>query len=178
MLVQQMLLKLKVIIIVVLPLILVYAPSAKAHSDTSLLERAKVYQQAVGLLDQAEAKLADDEPKEAFGLAKEARSLFSRLHQECATELDKQQLSFQQMEQEAYNNKMADELYLKGKQHEQTAAQKLAKSQELAKQGDKTQAGKFDVESQDELRLSLEMYVKSQIASLRNQQMLLGFLKK
>jgi hypothetical protein len=178
MIVQQMLLKLKVIIFFVLPLVSVYALSAKAHSDTSLLERAKVYQQAVALLDQAEGKLADDDPQEAFGLAKEARSLFSRLQQECSTELDKLQLSFQQMEQEAFNNKLADELFVKGKQHEQTAAQKLAKSQELVKQGDKTQAGKLAVESQDELRLSLEMYVKSQIASLRNQQILLGFLKK
>jgi hypothetical protein len=178
MLFQQMLFKLKVLIVVVLPLVLVYAPNAATHSDTSLQERAKVYQQAVLLLDQAEEKLSEDDPKEALGLAKEARLLFSRLHQECSTELDKQQLSFQQMEQEAYHNKMADELYLKGKQHEQTAAEKLAKSQEFAKQGDKTQAGKFEVESQDELRLSLEMYVKSQIASLRNQQLLLGFLKK
>lgn len=178
MLLQQMLLKVNVFFLLMLPLLLVYAPITRAHSDTSLMERAKVYQQAVLLVDQAEENLADDDPKEALGLAKEARLLFSRLQQECSTELDKQKLSFQQMEQEAFNNKLADELFMKGKQHEQAAAEKLAKSQELMKEGDKTQAGKFEAESQAELRLSLEMYVKSQIASLRNQQLLLGFLKK
>jgi predicted metal-dependent hydrolase len=146
---------------------------ASVHSN----KHAEVYQQAVSRLNQAE-ELVEDDPKEALDLAKESRVLFNSLQKEQAGELEKRDLSVQDMEKEAFNNKLADEMYAKGQQLEKSAAEKLAKSQEAAQQGDQQQAKKSDAESLEDLRLSLIMYVKSQIASLRNQQLIWNSLKK
>lgn len=135
------------------------------------------FEKAVQALQKAE-QLVNDDPEAALGAAKEARLLFKNLQKEMADKLYQNQLSDAQLEQEDLNMKVADDLYKKGEIFHKSAKEKLARSQELESQGDATAAQNIAGVAQIEGRLALQNFVRSEIFSLKNQQMVFETLLK
>ena len=133
--------------------------------------------QAVQALQKAE-QLVASEPVAALAAAKEARQIFKTLQKEMAEKLYQNQLTDAQLEQEELNMKVADDLFKKGEIFQKSAKEKLARSQELESQGDTTAAQNLEGVAQIEGRLALQNFVRSEIFSLKNQQMIFeSFLK-
>ncbi len=128
------------------------------------------FEKAVQALQKAEQQVADD-PEAALASAKEARLIFKNLAKEMADKLYQNQLSDAQLEQEDLNMKVADDLYKKGEIFQKSAKEKLARSQELESQGDTAAAQNLAGVAQIEGRLALQNFVRSEIFSLKNQQM-------
>lgn len=133
--------------------------------------------QAIEALQKAEQLVADD-PEAALSAAKEARLLFKTLQKELAPRLAEHQLSDAQLEQEDLNSRVADDLFKKGEIFHKAAKDKLARSQELRAQGDDVGAKNLEGVAQVEGRLALQHYVRSEIFSLKNQQMVLETILK
>ena len=133
--------------------------------------------QAVQALQKAE-QLVANEPEAALAAAKEARQLFKTLQRDMAEKLYQNQLTDAQLEQEELNMKVADDLFKKGEIFQKSAKEKLARSQELVSQGDTTAAQNLEGVAQIEGRLALQNFVKSEIFSLKNQQMVFESLLK
>ena len=134
-------------------------------------------EQAVQALQKAEQQVAN-EPEAALASAKEARQIFKSLQKEMADKLYKNQLTDAQLEQEELNLKVADDLFKKGEIFKKSSKEKLARSQELESQGDTTAAQNLEGVAQIEGRLALQNFVKSEIFSLKNQQMVFESLLK
>jgi hypothetical protein len=129
------------------------------------------YEKAVQALQKAEQQVADD-PEAALASAKEARLIFKSLQKEMAEKLYQNQLTDAQLEQEELNMKVADDLFKKGEIFQKSSKEKLARSQELESQGDTTAAQNLEGVAQIEGRLALQNFVRSEIFSLKNQQMI------
>ncbi|MBM4287698.1 MAG: hypothetical protein FJ135_06065 [Deltaproteobacteria bacterium] len=128
-------------------------------------------QKAVELLNKAEKQVAD-EPDAALQSAKEARLLFRDLKKDLAAKLADYQLTEAQLEEEDFNTRLAEDLFKKGELFHKGAKEKMARSKDLADQGDEVEARKMEAVAQIEARLALQHYVRSQIYHLRNQQMI------
>ncbi len=140
-------------------------PAAGAAGD----HQAKL-QQAVDLMQQAEKLLVDDTPQ-ALGKLKEARQLFKQLQQDLAGPLAAIYLTPPQLEQEAANTRVAEDLYHTGKRLETTAREKQERSRQLLAQGNKTAASNLADEAENELKLALQNYCRAELYSLKNQQL-------
>jgi hypothetical protein len=125
---------------------------------------------AVQALQTAEQTVADD-PEAALGSAKEARLLFKTLQKDLAAKLADNHLTDAQLEQEELNLRLADDLYKKGEIFAKSAKEKLARSKELEDQGDASAAQNLEGVAQIEGRLALQNFVRSEIFSLKNQQL-------
>jgi hypothetical protein len=132
---------------------------------------------AVQAMQKAEQTVADD-PEAALGSAKEARLLFKTLQKDLAAKLAENHLTDAQLEQEELNMRLADDLFKKGEIFAKAAKEKLARSQELEAQGDTTGAQNLDGVAQIEGRLALQNFVRSEIFSLKNQQMVFESILK
>lgn len=135
------------------------------------------YQQAVSLLNQAEQTLSQD-PEKALALTKQAGALFNGLQKELATVLRGRELNPTQVSQESRNKQIAQELYDQGQKLEKSAEAKLAQSEALSRSAQTDEAQRYAGEAHAEYQRALSLYVKSQLASLRNQQMIFDFLRK
>jgi hypothetical protein len=146
--------------------------TAKCGPDHAIL-----YKRAVGLLDQAEKKLNARYTAEAKSLVKEANSLFSILQKECGPTQKDRNLTDQEAQQEAINQKLAAD--------EQSAAERLMKSatdkEKKAQQLEVSQTEvslKYQGEAKQEYEQAHKHFIKAGIYALRNQQMIFGFLGK
>jgi hypothetical protein len=158
-------------------LILVLAWALPAGAQSEATPQATLAK-AVQTLQNAEQQVADD-PEAALASAKEARILFKNLQKTLAAKLAKNQLTDAQLEQEELNMRLADDLYKKGEIFAKAAKEKLARSKELAAQGDTSAAQNLEGVAQIEGRLALQNFVRSEIFSLKNQQMIFeSILKK
>lgn len=128
------------------------------------------FEKAKETLQKAEQLVADD-PEAALSAAKETRQIYKRLQKDLADKLFQKQLTDAQLEQEDLNSKVADDLYKKGEIFHKAAKEKLARSQELKSQGDDAAAQNLEAVAQIEARLALQSFVRSEIFSLKNQQM-------
>jgi len=147
---------------------------ANAQSGT---DPKATLEKASGLLQKAEQQVADN-PEAALESAKEARQLFKTLKKDLAAKLSENELTDAQLEQEDLNTRMADDLYKKGELFHKSVKEKLARSQELAAQGDDQGAQKLEGVAQIEGRLALQHFVRSEIFSLHNQQMVFQSILK
>jgi hypothetical protein len=132
---------------------------------------------ATELLQKGEQQVADT-PEAALDSVKEARLLLKSLKQDLAAKLAATQLTEAQLEQEDLNNRLAEDLFKKGELFHKNAKEKLARSKELADQGDNQAAQNLEGVAQIENRLALQNYVRSEIYSLRNQQMVFQTILK
>jgi hypothetical protein len=135
------------------------------------------FDKAVQALQRAESQVAE-EPEAALASAKEARLIFKSLQKEMADKLNQSQLTDAQLEQEELNMKVADDFYKKGEIFHKSAKEKLARSQELVSQGDATAAQNLEGVAQIEGRLALQSFVRSEIFSLKNQQIVFESILK
>jgi hypothetical protein len=135
------------------------------------------FDKAVQALQRAESQVAE-EPEAALASAKEARLIFKSLQKEMADKLNQSQLTDAQLEQEELNMKVADDFYKKGEIFHKSAKEKLARSQELVSQGDATAAQNLEAVAQIEGRLALQNFVRSEIFSLKNQQIIFESILK
>lgn len=126
--------------------------------------------QAVDLLQQAE-KLVNDDARQALAKLKEARQLFKQLQQELAEPLSRTYLTPAQLEQEAANNRIAEDLFQTGKRLEASAQEKQSKALRLEAQGDRSAAANLRTEADQELQLALQNYCRAELYSLKNQQL-------
>lgn len=126
---------------------------------------------AIQALGQAEGKVADD-PEGALQSAKEARLLFKTLQKELAAKLAQNKLTDAQLEQEELNLRIAEDHYKKGEIFQKTAMDKVARSQEMKAQGDSAGAQNLAGVAQIEGQLALQHFVRSEIFSLKNQQLI------
>ncbi len=147
-------------------------PKAKCGPDHAIL-----YKRAVGLLDQAEKKLAGRYTAEAKSLVKEANSLFTILQKECGPQQKDRLLSDRETQQEAINQKLCAD--------ERAAADRLMKSaEEKEKKAQQAEAAqpdlsvKYQQEAKQEYEQAHKRYIKAEIYALRNQQMLFSFLAR
>ena len=135
------------------------------------------FEKAIQALQKAEQQVAED-PEAALASAKEARLIFKNLQKEMADKLNQNQLTDAQLEQEELNMKVADDLYKKGEIFHKSAKEKIARSQELESQGDAAAAQNLAGVAQIEGRLALQNFVRSEIFSLKNQQMVFETIMK
>ena len=135
------------------------------------------YQQAISLMDQAELTLSQD-PEKALNLTKEAGKLFDSLQKELGPALRDRNLNPEQVSLESRQQKTAQDLYEQGQKLEKSADARLAQSEALSKAGQTDEGQKYAGEAHAEYQRALGLYVRSQLISLRNQQMIFDFLKK
>jgi hypothetical protein len=139
-------------------------------------EQAKAYAQAVALLEQAEQQISAKNPSGALVLVKQSNELFTRLQKESAAKLAERELSSQESQQLAINQKLATEAQTQADGLLSTAAAKKKRGQELQAQG---QAEPGDVafrESREEYLQAQTLSIKSAIYALRNQQIIFRYL--
>jgi len=149
-----------------------WAQTAKPISP----DHAILYRRAVGFLDQAEQKLKDGDLAGAKSLVKQSNSLFTLLKNEYATVLAERELSPQEDEQLAINQKLADDTHAQADRLMATAAAKDKKAQELEVQGREADSKAFYRQSKDEYNRAQHLYIKSAIYAMRNQQRIFQFL--
>lgn len=152
-----------------------WTPPASAQSGA---DPKATLEKASALLQRAEQQVAET-PEAALESAKEARQLFKTLKKDLAAKLSENELTEAQLEQEDVNMRLADDLYKKGELFHKSTKEKLARSQELAAQGDSQAAQNLEGVAQIEGRLALQHFVRSEIFSLRNQELVFqAILKK
>jgi hypothetical protein len=139
-------------------------------------EQAKNYRQAVSLLDQAEAQLTDGNLAIALSMVKQCNAIFTLLQKECAAALAERQLTSQEAQQLAINQKLAAEAQAQADQLLTTAAAKKKEGQDLQARG-QAQAGDAALREAGKGYLqSQKLSIKSAIYALRNQQIIFRFL--
>jgi len=143
-------------------------PAAPGH--------AILYGRAVSLLDQAQQQLNAGNIAGAKAQAKEANSLFTLLKNEYAAKLASHELSPQEDQQLAINQKLADDTRAQADRLMAAAAVKDKQAQELEGQGREADAKASYRQSKDEYNQAQSLYVKSALQALRNQQMIFRFL--
>ena len=135
-----------------------------------------LYNRAVSLLDQAQQKLDAGNISAAKSQTKEANSLFTLLKNEYASVLAERELSPQEDQQLAIDQKLADDTHAQADRLMETAAAKDKKAQELEAQGREADSKASYQQSKDGYNRAQNLYIKSSIYALRNQQMIFRFL--
>jgi len=143
-------------------------PAAPGH--------AILYGRAVSLLDQAQQQLNAGNISGAKAQAKEANSLFTVLKNEYASKLAEHELSPQEDQQLAINQKLAADTQAQADRIMETAAAQDKKGQELEAQGREEASKASYRQSKDGYNRAQSLYIRSAIYALRNQQMLFRFL--
>jgi len=137
---------------------------------------AILYSRAVSLLDQAQQQLNAGNISGAKAQAKEANSLFTLLKNEYASKLAEHELSPQEEQQLAVNQKLAADAQTQADRLMETATAQEKKGQELETQGREEASKTSYRQSKDGYNRAQNLYVRSAIYALRNQQMLFRFL--
>jgi hypothetical protein len=139
-------------------------------------DHAILYRRAVGFLDQAQQKLKAGDLAEAKSLVKQSNSLFSLLKKEYATVLTERELSPQEDQQLAIDQKLADDTHAEADRLMATAAAQEKKAQELEAQGREVDSKASYRQSRDGYNRAQNLYVRSELHALRNQQRIFRFL--
>jgi hypothetical protein len=144
------------------------APTAPDH--------AKLYREALGLLEQAQQQLTAVNLPGALALVKQSNEKFTRLQKESAALLAERQVSAKDDQQLAINQKLADEAQGQADRLLETAAAKKKQAEELEAKGQKDAADTAYRESREEFRQAQNLSIKSAIYALRNQEIIFRFL--
>ncbi|OGR23973.1 MAG: hypothetical protein A2139_01665 [Desulfobacca sp. RBG_16_60_12] len=139
-----------------------------AESDATL------YTRAVALLDQAEQQLTAKNLPSALAAVKQSNELFTFLQKKSAAALAERQLSRQDEQQLAINEKLATEAQAQADRLLETAAAK--KKQAMETQGMTEAAETALRESREGYLQSQTLSIKAAIYALRNQQIIFRFL--
>ncbi len=134
------------------------------------------YGRAVALLDQAEKKLNAGDLTTAKSQAKEANALFTLLKNQYSTVLAERELTPQEEQQLAINQKLAADAQSQADRLMAAAASKDKKAQDLEAQGREADSKASYRQSKDEYNRAQTLYIKSSIYALRNQQRIFSFL--
>jgi hypothetical protein len=149
-----------------------WAQTAKLISP----DHAILYNRAVGFLDQAEQKLKAGDLAAAKSLAKQSNALFTLLQKEYASVLAERELSPQEDQQLSIDQKLADDTHAQADSLMATAAAQEKKAQELEGQGRETDSKALYRQSMDGYNRAQNLYVRSELNALRNQQRIFRFL--
>jgi hypothetical protein len=157
-------------------LLVLAAPGWAQTAAPPSAELVSLYRQAVSLLDQAEKHMTEKNLSGALAQVKQANELFTRLQKESAAALAERELSPQDSQQLAINQKLAGEAQAQADALLETAAAKGKQARELKAQG-KVEAGDAAYQaSRDEYLQAQNLSIKSAIYALRNQQIIFRFL--
>jgi len=163
------------VLALVLALALVGAGWAQTANPISP-DHAILYRRAVTFLDQAQQKLKDGDLAAAKSLVKQSNSLFTLLQKECASVLAERELSPQEDQQLAIDQKLADDTHAQADRLMETAAAQEKKAQELEAQGREVDSKASYRQSRDGYNRAQNLYVRSELHALRNQQRIFRFL--
>ena len=108
--------------------------------------------------------------------AKEANALFTLLKNQYASVLVEHELTPQDEQQLAINQKLAADNHAQADRLMATAAAQDKKAQELEAQGREADSKASYRQSKDEYNRAQNLYIKSSIYALRNQQRIFRFL--
>jgi hypothetical protein len=137
---------------------------------------ANPYRQAVAHLEQAEQELTAGNLSSALSLVKQSNALFTRLQKESAAKLAERELSSQESQQLAINQKLATEVQAKADELLKTAAAKKKEAEELRTKGQTEAGDAAERESREQYLQVQNLSIKSAIYALRNQQIIFRFL--
>jgi hypothetical protein len=137
---------------------------------------ANPYRQAVALLDQAEQQVTAGNLSSALSLVKQSNEIFTRLQKESAAKLAERELSAQESQQLAINQKLANEAQTKADGLLSTAAAKKKQAEELRGKGQAEAGDAAERESREQYLQAQTLSIKSAIYALRNQQIIFRFL--
>jgi hypothetical protein len=139
-------------------------------------DHAILYNRAVSFLDQAQQKLKDGDLAAAKSLVKQSNSLFTLLQKEYTSVLAERELSPEEDQQLAINQKLADDTHGQADRLMATAAAQEKKAQELEAQGREVDSKVSYRQSRDGYNRAQNLYVRSELQALGNQQRILRFL--
>ena len=137
---------------------------------------ANPYRQAVTLLDQAEQELNAKNLSAALSLVKQTNTIFTSLQKESAAKLAERELSSQESQQLAINQKLANEAQAQADPLLVTAAAKKKEAEELRTKGQVEAGDAAERESRAHYLEVQKFSIKSAIYALRNQQIIFRFL--
>ncbi len=158
-----------------LSLALVRAGWAQTATPTAS-EPAKVYGEAVSCLEQAQQQLAAGNLSAALALVKQSNQSFTLLQKESAAKLAERQLSSQESQQLAINQKLAAAAQAQADQLLSTAAVKKQQAMELRARGQAEAGDAAERESREQYLQAQSLSIKSAIYALCNQQIIFRFL--
>jgi hypothetical protein len=164
------------ICLLALALALGLAGAVWAQTATTTAPDANPYRQAVAHLDQAEQELTAKNLSSALSLVKQTNAIFTRLQKESAAKLAERELSSQESQQLAINQKLATEAQAKADGLLETAAAKKKEAEELRNKGQAEAGDKAERESKEQYLQVQTLSIKSAIYALRNQQIIFRFL--
>jgi hypothetical protein len=139
-------------------------------------EPAKDYRQAVSLLEEAQQQLEAKNPSGALSLVKQVNALFTRLQKESAAKLAEHELSSQESQQLAINQKLATYAQAQADRLLETAGAKKKQAEELRAQGKADAGDAAERESKEQYLQAQTLSIKAAIYALRNQQIIFRFL--
>jgi hypothetical protein len=147
-----------------------------AQTATPAAPDANSYRQAVANLEQAEQQLTAGNLSAALSLVKQSNELFTRFQKESAAKLAERELSAQESQQLAINQKLAAEAQAKADGLLETAAAKKKQAGELRNKGQAEVGDAAERESREQYLQAQTLSIKSAIYALRNQQIIFRFL--
>src|SRR5665648_125394 len=124
---------------------------------------ANPYRQAVTLLDQAEQELNAKNLSAALSLVKQTNAIFTSLQKDSAAKLAERELSDQESQQLAINQKLAVESQAKADSFLPTATAKKKQAEELRAKGQAEAADAAERESKDQYLQVQTLSIKSAI---------------
>ena len=139
-------------------------------------DHAILYKRAVSLLDQAQQQLNGGNLSAAKSQAKEANSLFTLLKNQYTSALAEHELTPQEEQQLAINQKLAGDAQAQADRLMATAAAQDKKAQGLEAQKQEVDSKASYRQSRDDYNRAQNLYIKASIYSLRNQQRIFRFL--
>ena len=107
---------------------------------------------------------------------KQSLAIFTRLQTENAAKLKEHELSAQESQQLAINQKLANEAQAKADPLLETAAAKKKQAEELRAKGQAEAADAAERESKEQYLQAQTLSIKSATYALRNQQIIFRFL--
>jgi preprotein translocase subunit Sec63 len=147
-----------------------------SQTATPAAPEANPYRQAVAFLDQAEQQLTAKNLSSALSLVKQTNSIFTSLQKESAAKLAERELSAQESQQLAINQKLAAEAQAQADGLLETAAAKKKQAEELRTKGQAEAGDAAERESKEQYLQVQTLSIKSAIYALRNQQIIFRFL--
>ena len=164
------------ICLLALPLALALAGAGWSQTAATPPPDANPYRQAVAYLDQAEQQLTSKNLSAALALVKQSNEIFTRLQKDSAAKLAERELSAQESQQLAINQKLAEEAQTKADGLLVTAAAKKKQADELRSKGQAEAGDAAERESKEEYLQAQTLSIKSATYALRNQQIIFRFL--
>jgi hypothetical protein len=159
-----------------LALALALVGASWAQTAPPAAPEANPYSQAVAYLEQAEQQLTGKNLSSALALVKKSNEIFTRFQKESAAKLAERELSAQESQQLAINQKLAGEAQAQADGLLETATAKKKQAEELRKKGQAEAGDAAERESKDQYLQAQTLSIKSAIYALRNQQIIFRFL--